>query len=254
LCGCSPAGREVILELNEVHQRAGEALKLAEGKAMRAMMEAPSAANITAFLKAHKAVEAVAAGQQQAADEAGAGESGGERVFRNPRQVAAYLSEQGWKVSENTAYNHRDRGMLRPDRDGLFRESDVLRYAASNLKRKDGGGSERLEALQERRALADIVKAEVQTAKARLQQEIMEGKYITKEEHFRAMATRARLLKADMLNFGRLYVENLIHIVGGDPGQAPEALAFVERQVEQWLNRYATQGEIRLAAGEGGQA
>jgi hypothetical protein len=215
---------------------------------MRAMMEAPSAANIAAFIKAHKAVEAMSAGQKLAEVEAGAGESGGERVFKNPRQVAAFLSELGWKVSENTVYNHRDRGLLRPDKDGLFREAEVMRYAANNLKRKDGSGSEKLAALLERRALADIVKAEAQAGKARLQQEIMEGKYITKEEHFRAMATRARLLKADMLNFGRLYVENLIHIVGGDPGQAPEALAFVERQVEQWLNRYAVQGEIRLVA------
>ncbi len=243
-----PQGREVILELNEVHQRAGEALKLAEGKAMRAMMETPSAANVAAFEKAHRAVEAFEARQKLAAADANAGESGGERVFKNPRQVAAYLSELGWKVSENTVYNHRDRGLLRPDKDGLFREAEVMRYAANNLKRKDGSGSEKLAALLERRALADIVKAEAQAGKARLQQEIMEGKYITKEEHFRAMVTRARLLKADMLNFGRLYVENLIHIVGGDPGQAPEALAFVERQVEQWLNRYAVQGEISLMA------
>ena len=51
-----------------------------------------------------------------------------------------------------------------------------------------------------------------------------------------------------MLNWARLFVEEFIFLVGGDQAQAPEALAPAERQVDDWLHRYASQGEIRLAA------
>ncbi|MFH1034991.1 MAG: hypothetical protein V1806_10840 [Pseudomonadota bacterium] len=122
------------------------------------------------------------------------------------------------------------------------------------MKRKDGGGSEKLEALQERKVLAEIERAEAQAAKMRLQQEILEGRYIPLEQYQRDLSTRARLLKADMLGWVRLSMEEIIFLVGGDPAKAPEALALAERQVEDWLHRYASQGEIRLAAPQVSQA
>ncbi|MFZ5587024.1 MAG: hypothetical protein ACOZHQ_13980 [Thermodesulfobacteriota bacterium] len=237
-----------MLGLNDLQEKNGEALRTLLGKTMMAALKEPTVANQAAYDKARKALEEFEAQQAQGKPAAVEGETAAERSFKNPRQVAAFLAEQGWKISENTAYNHRDRGMLRPDKDGLFHEASVLRYAASNLKRKDGGGSEKLEALQERKVLAEIERAEAQAAKMRLQQEILEGKYIPLEQYQRDLATRARLLKADMLNWARLFVEEFIFLVGGDQAQAPEALALTERQVEDWLHRYASQGEIRLAA------
>lgn len=238
-----------MTELSDSISRAGEALKVAEGKAMQAMVQNPTAASVAAFEKAHKAVaehEARQARERQAGASEGQGPS--ERVFKNPRQVAAFLMDQGWKVSENTLYNHRDRNLIRPNQDGLFLERDVLRYANDHLRRKDGAGSAKLEALQERKALAEIERAEAQAGKLRLQQEILEGKYIALEQYQRDLATRARLLKADMLGFMRLAMEEIIFLVQGDPSRAPEALALAERMVEDWLHRYASQGEIRLAA------
>jgi hypothetical protein len=169
-------------------------------------------------------------------------------VFKSLNQAAEWLRGQGYKISDSTIYSHRNRNLVNPRPDGLYHEADLLRYAQTTLKRKDGGGSEKLEALQERKVLAELERAEAQTAKMQLQHEILEGKYIKREDHERDLATRARLLKADMQNFGRLMVENLIHLVGGDPGRAPEALAFVERHVERWLHHYAARGEIRPVA------
>jgi len=238
-----------MLGLNDLQEKNGEALRTLLGKTMMAALKEPTVANQAAYDKARKTLEEFEAQQAaQGKPAAGEGEAPPERAFKNPRQVAAFLAEQGWKISENTAYNHRDRGMLRPGKDGVYREAEVMRYAAANLKRKDGGGSEKLEALQERKVLAEIERAEAQAAKMRLQQEILEGKYIPLEQYQRDLATRARLLKADMQNWARLFVEEFIFLVGGDQAKAPEALALAERQVEDWLHRYASQGEIRLAA------
>lgn len=232
------SGLEALKQAQELQVSLQKALKDPDNPAKAQAVEAQLAA-----LRARIGGEEASAGTYPAA-----------RTFKNLNQAAAWLREQGWKISDSTIYNHHTRNLINPRADGLYHEADLLRYAQNTLKRKDGAGSEKLEALQERKALAEIERAEVQAAKMRLQQEILEGKYITKEQHEREMAARARLLKADVLNFGRLYVEDLIHLVGGDPAQAPEALAIFERQAEQWLNRYAVQGEIRLGAGEGGPA
>lgn len=237
-----------MLGLNDIQGKAGEALRLASAKAMEAMLKAPTSANIASYDKARKALEAYEQEQAQGKAGDGNGESAPERAFKNPRQVAAFLAGQGWKVSENTVYNHRTRGLLRSDAQGHFTENAVLRYANDHLKRKDGAGSEKLEALQERKVLAEIERVEAQASKMRLQQEILEGKYIPLEQYQRDLATRARLLKADMLGWVRLSMEEIIFMVGGDQAKAPEALALAERQVEDWLHRYASQGEIRLAA------
>ena len=243
-----------MLGLDDLKEKTGEALKVVLGKTMNAAIKEPTIANQAAYQKALKAVEEHDARQAQAQAAAGEGQATAGQVFKNPRQVAVFLAGQGWKISENTAYNHRERGLLRPDREGLFSESAVLRYANDHLKRKDGAGSEKLEALQERKVLAEIERAEAQAAKMRLQQEILEGKYIPLEQYQRDLATRARLLKADMLGWVRLSMEEIIFLVGGDPSKAPEALALAERQVEDWLHRYASQGEIRLAAPQLSQA
>ncbi|MFH1034357.1 MAG: hypothetical protein V1806_07610 [Pseudomonadota bacterium] len=237
-----------MLGLNDLKEKTGEALRVVLAKTMEAALKEPTIANQAAYQKALKALDDHDARQAQAQAGADPGALAPEQLFKNPRQVAVFLSGQGWKISENTAYTHRERGLLRPDREGLFSESAVLRYANDHLKRKDGAGSEKLDALQERKVLAEIQRAEAQAAKMRLQQEILEGKYIPLEQYQRDLATRARLLKADMLGWVRLAMEEIIFLVGGDPAQAPEALALAERQVEDWLHRYASQGEIRLAA------
>ncbi|MFH1033815.1 MAG: hypothetical protein V1806_04855 [Pseudomonadota bacterium] len=171
-------------------------------------------------------------------------------TFKGPNAVAAHLREEGWKVGKSAIYNHVKEGKLRPRADGLFDETAVLRYAQKHLKRADGSGSENLEALQAKKVRAEITRAEVQAAKMQLQQDILEGKFITRVEHERDLATRARLLKSDLFAWGRLYVEELVQTVNGDPARAPEALAFTERHIEDWLNRYASQGQIQLAAPE----
>jgi hypothetical protein len=171
-------------------------------------------------------------------------------TFKNPRAVAAYLGQQGWKIAESTCYQHKDDGLIRPRPDGLYHEADVLRYAQKHLRRLDGAGSKSLEALQEEKVRAEINRAVVQARKADFMQAVLEGKYIKRVDHERDLATRARLLKSDLFAWGRLYVEELIHTVNGDQARAPEALAFTERHIEDWLNRYASQGQIQLAAPE----
>jgi hypothetical protein len=171
-------------------------------------------------------------------------------TFKGPNAVAAHLRDEGWKVGKSAVYNHCKEGKLRPGPDGLFHETAVLRYAQKHLKRADGAGSQSLEALQEKKVRAEITRAEVQASKMQLQQEILEGKFITRLDHEHALATRARLLKSDLINWARQYVDELIQTVDGDPARAPEALAFTERHIEDWLNRYASQRQIQLAAPE----
>lgn len=171
-------------------------------------------------------------------------------TFKNQAAVVAFLQGEGWKIQKSALNNHVKGGKLRPRPDGHFDETAVLRYAQKHLKRADGTGSESLEALQEKKVRAEIARAEVQAAKMQLQQDILEGKFIKRADHERDLAARARLLKSSLINWVREYVDELIEMLGGDASRAPEALAFSERHVEAFLNRYADQGRIQVAAME----
>lgn len=60
------------------------------------------------------------------------------RVFVNVLQVVSFLQAEGWKLAKSAAYTHIKEGMLRPRGDGNFHERDVLQYARTFLKMKDG--------------------------------------------------------------------------------------------------------------------
>lgn len=227
-------------------QAGAEALKGAQelhGVLKKALLDPENPAKAQAVEAALAALRGKLGSQDSPAQTAPAG-----LTFKSQTAVVAHLQEEGWKIQKSALNNHVKDGKLRPRADGLFDETAVLRYAQKHLKRADGAGSQSLEALQEKKVRAEITRAEVQAAKMQLQQDILEGKFIKRVDHEHALATRARLLKSDLINWARQYVDELIQAVEGDPARAPEALAFTERHIEDWLNRYASQGQIQLAA------
>lgn len=107
---------DAILEQQE------QALKLAVAKAMKAMNEAPTTANVRAYQAASKALAGFQREQGQ--------ESAAERL-PNLEQAAAWLIQQGFLVSARTVRNHADRvaGFPRKQKDGSYLQAEVLDYA-----------------------------------------------------------------------------------------------------------------------------
>lgn len=99
-----------------------QALKLAVAKAMKAMNEAPTTANVRAYQAASKALAAFQREQGQ--------ENAAERL-PNLEQAAAWLIQQGFLVSPRTVRNHAERvaAFPRKQKDGSYLQSEILDYA-----------------------------------------------------------------------------------------------------------------------------
>lgn len=58
--------------------------------------------------------------------------------FKNLTEVAAYLKEQGWKVSQRTVYRHGKEGLILPEKNGKYSRKAVEKYTRFlKLKRTD---------------------------------------------------------------------------------------------------------------------
>lgn len=157
--------------------------------------------------------------------------------FANIPKVAEWLKRNGWKVGTSTLYKHKKTGMLRPDGSGRFPLPAVEKYAEQTLTRLDG--SSPACGLDEDKRKADTRKAVAQAKHWELKTNIASGLYVPRENFEIELATRARVLKSDLLSFCRSQPAEIIDLVNGDPGLAPDLVQFMVDQVETFLDRYA---------------
>lgn len=166
--------------------------------------------------------------------------------FRTRMEVLRWLQAEGWDIQKSALYNHHAQGKLPSDPDGNFARAAVERYAKNYLRRVGQGGNATDEALARRKQEASIKADEARAELLRLKTEKETGAVVPRDWAEQQITTRARLLRADMLNWVRLYLQELVEMVAGDPNLIPDALAWSESHVESWLDNYARAGEIRL--------
>jgi hypothetical protein len=99
-----------------------------------------------------------------------------EKTFNGIPAVVEYLHSQGWKISMQTGYNHRDKKLLSVRKDGKYYQSDVDRYASSGaLQRLDGIKQEVSDADSDRKRKAEADSAEFDARMKRVRAEAIEG-------------------------------------------------------------------------------
>lgn len=171
-----------------------------------------------------------------------------EKTFRGIPAVVKYLHDQGWKISERTAYNHKDKGLLLPRKDGKYYQGDVDRYAASgNIQRIDGtrnagypdSPSDEKQRAETRKALAQADHWELKTQIAR-------GLYVPRDSFERELAQRAMIFKADAEAFCRTQAAVIIGLTGGDKEKAPDLIEYLLGSVAGWLSRYSSDREFTV--------
>ncbi|MDY6903708.1 MAG: hypothetical protein SWH61_03390 [Thermodesulfobacteriota bacterium] len=157
--------------------------------------------------------------------------------LKNIPAVVDYLDCEGWKISKSAAYKHKKEGKLRPGSSGQFTVKAVNKYAAQWLEKKDGS-ADALDDLQEQRATAELEKLQAQARHWDIKANIEQGKYVSKEEWDRELASRAKIFRSDIENFIRQRAFDLISLVNGDGAKAPELVDYYLKHVEIWMNRY----------------
>lgn len=169
-----------------------------------------------------------------------------EKTFTGIPAVVEYLHSQGWKISLRTGYNHRDKRILLPRKDGKYYQSDIDRYAQTGvLPRLDGIKQEIIDSEIERKKRADADISEYEARIKRIKAEAIEGKYVERQFFEDALAKRAAVFKSDIENFIRVQAEKIIKLVEGNPIKTPELIEHYLDVAADWLNRYASDKEIK---------
>lgn len=171
-----------------------------------------------------------------------------EKTFRGIPAVVQYLHDQGWKISERTAYNHRDKNLLMPRKDGKYYQSDVDRYAGGgNIQRLDGSKTTGdTESLSEDKQRAETRKANAQAELYEIKTNIARGLYVPRDTFERELAQRAMIFKTDAESFCRTQAGVIIGMVGGDKDLAPDLTEYLLGAVAGWLNRYSADREFTV--------
>ena len=167
-------------------------------------------------------------------------------VLPNALAVADYLTAQGWKAGKSTIYNHQKEGKLRPQQDGTFRISDVEKYAASFLKRLDGGQNGNLDKLQQSKLAADTRKSLAQAEHWEKKTQVFTGEYVPKDFFERELAKRAGVFRSDLEGFTRGEAAGIIHLVDGDTGKVPDLINYLLGKVDDFLDRYTEEKEFEI--------
>lgn len=169
-----------------------------------------------------------------------------ERVFHSRSEVHEYLDQEGFKVALSTVNLHAKKRLLVPDESGHYPLSAVEAYIrAAQLKRKDGSDPD-TDQLQRRKVLLEAQKLEEQYRRLKFDNEVKEGLYVLKEQVELDLADRARVLKADLLNFFRTNIDDFLILVEGNLQAAPQSLEWWEEHLEDWMDRYARSGKVSL--------
>jgi hypothetical protein len=173
--------------------------------------------------------------------------------FDNLRQVAAYLQEQEWKVSQSTVYKHAREGRLRPTAGGTYPVRVVDKYATTHLVQKETGDKVKASALQEDKTRAEVEKLQEQALHAKIRRMALEGKYVLRDQVELELAGRAATLAAGLNFFAQARAGEIVDLVEGNPARTGDLVRELTAAFDEFLNEYATTKGFEVSFGAGAQ-
>lgn len=162
----------------------------------------------------------------------------GEAVYRNIPDLVAALDADGWKISDSSAYEHRDQGKLRLRDDGTITESMALDYSRSHLKRKDGTPGHKTGNLQKEKAQEEILRIREDRLMRALKRQEASGALIPRNQVEIELSERAINLRTYLDAVARSSAGRIIKVVGGDPQRSPELISFLLGMFRKAMDNY----------------
>lgn len=168
-----------------------------------------------------------------------------EKTFKGVPAVVEYLHSQGWKISLRTGYNHRDKKILLPRKDGKYYQSDIDRYAASGeLQRIDGIKPELSDADSDRKRKAEADTAECVARINKVKADAIEGKYIDREIFEDELSVQALQFRNSIVTFINSMAEEIVSYIGGDVSRIPDLIEFMLTRADEHFVKCAEQMEL----------
>lgn len=199
-------------------------------------------------------------------------------AYKTILDVVGRINKMGFRLSKSSAYNHGDKGLLRPDSDGIFTQDIIDKYIVrANLKRKDGSKKEALEKGNAERQNAETRRINAQAEREELKLRRERGLYIPKESMERELSYRAMVFKMDGDSFCRseagaiieliierleqttrekhpeheaLIAEMIKEAITFMKDKIPDLQEFLLERFHKWLARYAADREFTVPVPE----
>lgn len=163
----------------------------------------------------------------------------GEMVYRNIPEMVAALEDEGWKVSDSSAYEHRDQGKLKLRDDGTISETMAMEYARAYLKRKDGTSGHKTQNLQEEKAREEMLRIREDRRMRELKRRAATGELIPRNQVEIELAERAINLRTYLEAVARSSSGRIIKIVDGDPQESSELISFMLGMFRKAMDNYS---------------
>jgi len=213
-------------------------LTAAKERARERVQADPSAENLGAFDRAAKMLEA----RLRPAPEP---------AHANRLEALKTLKRLGYKVGKSKLYADCSAGRLQLQPDGSVLDSELRAYVRRvGLEKPGEAGREADDSGEvdlERRRL-EVAKLEEQVAKLKFDREILEGRYVERDQVALEIAARATVLEAMLRNIlDSLAVERrLVDPAGGELRQSVVPADELRAEVSDALDRYASANEFHV--------
>ena len=167
-----------------------------------------------------------------------------EQTFPSIPAVVDYLHAQGWKISTRTGYNHRDKKILMPRKDGKYYLSDIENYVRTGiLSRLDGTKQESADHDLERKKKADADAAEYDARIKKIKAEAIEGKYVFREDMEEELAVQTSAFRNAIHTFIHAQAEDIVSFLSADVSRIPDLIEFLMARSDAHFFRYAEDWE-----------
>ena len=169
-----------------------------------------------------------------------------EPMFDNIMAVVKHLQAEGYKVKKSKVYNDKKKGLLFVQPDGRIRESDLLAYIARAELTRLADANGNIDELHATKSEKEIEKLTAQVEKLRFDLEKDQAKYMLRSDFSAEVAARAVVLEANLKNFFRTQLLDVVTITGGNTAKTSAALDFMLMRLDEFLTEYANTDTFQI--------
>lgn len=172
-----------------------------------------------------------------------------QKSFTDVKTVLEYLRREcGRKVGQAKLYKDINSGRLKRDKGGNFTRRAVDNYATSltPLTGLTARNVDKAEAISLRRQEASTRREEENARMLKRRREILEGKYLEKEQVLQTLAARAAALKQGLVAMLEAEAPEMVELVTGDQARAGLLAPWLEEKIDSYLSDYCAVDEFSV--------
>ena len=170
------------------------------------------------------------------------------RIFKTQLDAAAFLRDQGFKVSKSQFNRDVQARKVPRNADGNFEQGALMGYAAAHLSPVAQVENRALSDATVGRLEADAELKRYAAERARLKLEKEQGQLMPIRRHEEELSARALFFKSEIDSFGFRKAGEIIALVHGDESALPDLLHWWSNATADWMDAWAQERDFGTGA------